>query len=290
MNPKDQAQRLRELTKDYPAGLILKHYRKRKPPKIIAVASGRGGVGKSFLALNISCFWALRGKHVMLVDADFTMGHLDYLLGFNPKFTIQHLIEGKAELDKILIDGPWGLKLIPGTAGINDSSSIHGNNTRALIPDLAMHNDWADILICDTTSGVGNPTMDIISGCDELLLVTTPETGSVMDLYGMIKFISGKLDQSAPRMRLIVNRIRNRNEGKRVASSLRATTGRFLGKGLNILGFVYSDPAVEEATRKHIPFIRHAPTSTASRAIEEIAFSLLNEWSDPLVKEETSAG
>lgn len=282
MKPSDQAQRLRELTKNAPAGLLVKHKRTRKPPRIICVASGRGGVGKSFLALNIACFWALRGKHTLLVDADFTMGHIDYLLGINPKFTIQHLLESNTDVEKIITDGPWGLKLIPGMAGINGTNKITPDSTRALIPDLAMHNDWTDILIADTTSGVSSPTVDVLCASNNIILVTTPETGSVMDLYGMIKFLHSKFKDATPRIRLIVNRVQNRNDGKRVAASLRSTTGRFLGRGIHILGFIPSDPAIEEATKKHIPFIRHAPTSQASRAIEEIAFSLLDEWSNPL--------
>ena len=288
MKQSDQAQRLRELTKDIPSGFFLKHKRTRKPPRIISVVSGRGGVGKSFLSLNIACFWALRGKKTLLVDADFTMGNLDYLLGFNPKFTIQHIMEGKSDFERTVVDGPWGLKLIPGMAGGNGSPQIPGNFAKEIIPDLALYDNWSDLLICDTSSGVSSPTMDVISNCDELLLITTPETGSVMDLYGMVKFLFEKFKGKTPRMRLIVNRVANRNDGKRVAISLRATVGRFLGKGLNILGFIPSDPAVEEATRKHIPFIRHAPTSAASRSIEEVAFGLLDEWSDPILKSESS--
>jgi len=283
MNENDQARRLRELTRDLPSGAFLRRLRKRPPPRIISIASGRGGVGKTFLALNLSLFWTLRGKKTLLVDADYSMGHVDYLLGLNPKFTIQHLIEQKVDYDSVLMDGPWGLRLIPGMAG-EISRLVPDNRIKELIPDIAMHDDWADFLVCDTTSGIGRPTYDILASSTDVLLITTPESASVMDLYSVIKYVSSHLEDRAPRMHVIINRLATRDEGRRVAASLRGVTGRFLGKGLNCIGMIPSDRDVEEASRKHIPFIRHSPISAASRAIEEVAFRLLDQWGDPLTK------
>lgn len=283
MNENDQARRLRELTRDLPSGTFIRRYRKRPPPRIISVASGRGGVGKTFLALNLSLFWSLRGKKTLLVDADYSMGHLDYLLGLNPKHTIQHLVEGKSDFDSVLVDGPWGLKLIPGMAG-DINLIVPENRIKELIPDIAMHDDWADFLVCDTTSGIARPTYDILTSSSDILLITTPESASVMDLYGVIKYIVRHLGDRSPRMHVIINRINTRDEGRRVAASLRSVTGRFLGKGLNCIGMIPSDSDVEEASRRHIPFIRFSPVSPASRAIEEIALRLLEQWSDPLNK------
>jgi len=284
-NMNDQAQRLRDMTREGVSGYFLRRLRKRQPPKIISVVSGRGGVGKTFLALNLSCIWALRGKRTILVDADFSMGHIDYLLGINPNHTIQHLIEGKAEFEACLAEGPWGLKVIPGMAG-DTSRFVSSRKITELVPDIALHDDWADLIVCDTTTGAGQPTLDIISSSNEIVLVTTPETASVMDLYGMIKVISGNDSAQRPRMRLIINRIREREEGRRIAASLRGVTGRFLGKGLDCTGFLPSDNDVEEASIRHVPFVRHSPKSPVSRLIEEIAFRLIDEWSDPLSKSE----
>lgn len=282
MSNLDQAHHLRELSKKLPSGVFLKHGRKRTPPRIVSVVSGRGGVGKSFLALNIACLWALKGKKILLVDADYTMGHLDYLLGLNPNYTIQHLIEGKSDFNSTALDGPWGLKLIPGMSGVNGNPNLPVHFSQDIVKDLSMHDDWADVLLCDTTSGVSAPTVDIVSNSDELLLVTTPESGSVMDMYGMIKFLYQKLGSKMPRMRLIVNRVASRRDGRRVAASLRGVMGRFLGKGIHCIGTIPFDSEIDQASRKHVPFIRHAPTNQASRAIEEIALTLLHEWSDPL--------
>ena len=283
MSISDQAQRLRDMAREGGAGFFLRRQRKRPIPKIISVVSGRGGVGKTFLALNLSCLWALRGKKTILVDADFSMGHVDYLLGLNPHNTIQHIIEGKAEYEACLVEGPWGLKVIPGMAG-DTSRFVSSRKITELIPDIALHDDWADLIVCDTTTGAGQSTMDIVFSSNEIVLVTTPETASVMDLYGMIKVISGNESAQRPRMRLIINRIKEREEGRRIAASLRSVTGRFLGKGLDCTGFIPSDDDVEEASRRHVPFVRHSPKSPAARVIEEIAFRLIDEWSDPLVK------
>ena len=212
------------------------------------------------------------------MDADYTMGHLDYLLGLNPKNTIQHIVEGKADFEKTVLNGPWGLKLIPGMSGLDGNPNIPRDFSRDIIRDLAMYSDWSDIMMCDTTSGASSPTMDVILNCDDLIMITTPETASVMDLYSMIKVVHQKMGDEIPRLRLIVNRTNSRDEGRRIASSLRGVIGRFLGKGIHFMGAIPSDPEVDHASRKHIPFIRHAPTSVASRTIEEIAFSLLNEW------------
>lgn len=279
----DQARRLRELARDIPSGAFLRRLRKRPPPRIVSLVSGRGGVGKTFLALNLSCFWALRGKHTLLVDADYSMGHIDYLLGMNPVRTIQHLIESKADFSEVVLDGPWGMKLIPGMAG-DITRGVSDNKLSGFIMDIAMHDDWADFLVCDTTSGASRPTFDTITSSTDLILVTTPETASVMDLYGMIKYISSHLEKDAPRMHLVINRISERDEGRRIAASLRGVTGRFLGKGLNCIGMIPSDNNVEEASRRHVPFIRHSPQSPTTRALEDIAFRLLDQWTDPLVK------
>ena len=116
--------------------------------------------------------------------------------------------------------------------------------SRDILNDLAMHDDWADILLCDTTSGASEPTVDIVSGSDELLLITTPESGSVMDMYGMIKILHQKLDNKMPRTRLIVNRTASREDGRRVASSVRGVMGRFLGKGIHYIGAIPVDPEI----------------------------------------------
>lgn len=278
----DQAHHLRELRKKLPSGVFLKHGRKRPPPRIVSVLSGRGGVGKSFIALNIACLWSLKAKKTLLIDADYTMGHLDYLLGLNPKNTIQHLIDGKSTFKQTVLDGPWDLKLIPGMSGINGNPNMPAHFSRDILNDLSMHDDWADIVLCDTTSGASEPTIDIVSNSDELLLITTPESSSVMDLYGMIKILHKKLGNQMPRTRLIVNRIESREDGRRVAASVRGVMGRFLGKGIHFIGAIPIDPEIDQASRKHIPFVRHSPTSKASRAIEEIALTLLREWADPL--------
>ena len=278
----DQAERLRQLTKDSPTGTFLKHGRTRKPPRIISVVSGRGGVGKSFFTLNIGCFWALKGKNTLLIDADYALGNLDYLLGLNPEYTIQHLITGKASYEKAVQDGPWGLKLVPGMAGLNGNPNLPGNFSNGIIRDLAMHDNWADILFCDTTSGISEPTVDIIQSSDEMILITTPETASVIDLFAMIKFLHQKLGDNIPRMRFVVNRVTSRDEGRKVAASLRSVIGRYLGKGIHYMGAIPADPQVDKASRKHIPFIRHAPTSPAARMMEDIAFMLLDEWDNPI--------
>lgn len=281
----DQAHHLRELTKGLASGSFILRARKKAPPKIIAVASGRGGVGKSFLALNFACIWASKRKNVILVDTDFAMGQLDYLLGFSPERTIQHIVEGKSSLEDTMLLGPWGMKLVPGMAGLNGSPNFPSNFARDLVPDIAMHDDWADIVLCDTASGVSAPTVDVISCCDEIILITTPETGSVMDLYGMIKFLHGKFGKNLPRLNLVVNRSASRADGRRVAKSIRDVTGRFLGQGLNFLGQIPSELAVEESVKKHTPLINHSPASIASRSINEMSEFLLAEWSDPLREE-----
>lgn len=285
INNSDQAERLRQLTKGTSSGTFLKHGRQRKPPRIISVVSGRGGVGKSFLTLNLGCFWALKGKKTLLVDADYALGNLDYMLGLNPAFTIQHLITGKASFEKAVLKGPWDLKLIPGMAGLNGNPNLSGNFSNGIIQDLAMHDNWADILLCDTTSGISEPTIDIIRNSDEMILVTTPETASIIDLFAMIKFISQKPGIDIPRMRFIVNRVSSRAEGRKVAASLRGVIGRYLGRGIHYIGAIPADPQVDKASRKHIPFIRFAPTSPAARMIEDIAFMLIDEWDSPLSAE-----
>lgn len=273
----DQATRLRQLvgdkteyktlvTEDNSASL-------RAGAKVLAVTSGKGGVGKTNITVNLAIALKRAGKKVLVIDADLGMANVDVVLGSRSHKHLLNLLEDGVELNNVLINGPYGVKYISGGSGIEKAIDFSMEQRQLLMQKLAACGSQADIILLDTGAGLGKNVMDFVLAADEVLLITTPEPTALTDAYAMMKAYS--MYAKEKNLRLIINRVYDEQESKDVAAKLKQTAERFLQMPIDCLGYVYEDSAVMRSVRRQTPFLVANANCTAAKCIEALAASLL---------------
>ena len=280
----DQAQRLRQLvggktefTADYRAAAAAvtgEAAESSKGARVIAVTSGKGGVGKTNLTVNLAIALGTAGQRVLVIDADLGMANVDVVLGSMSRKHLLNLMEDGTELSDVLMQGPYGVNYISGGSGIERVVDFTYEERQRLMQKLAGCGQLADIILIDTGAGLGKNVMDFILAADEVLLVTTPEPTALTDAYAVMKAYS--MYASHPNIRLVVNRVYDERESREVAAKLRQTSERFLNMQIDCLGYVFEDSAVMRSVRKQTPFLAAQPGSTAARCVQALANSLLS--------------
>lgn len=246
---------------------------KKDNARVIAITSGKGGVGKTNLAVNLAIGLQMAGKKTLLIDADVGMANVNVLIGSVTNRSILDLAADGIEVDDIIEDGVGGVKYISGVASIEATLETNVDNQKKIHAKLANCADIADFVIIDTGAGLNRYVIDFILAAHEVLLVTTPEPTAMADAYAIIKAY-GKYSKNR-RLKLVVNRVLDDSESKNVAEKLNQTTQKFLKMPISYLGYVYEDRAVIEAVRRQEPFLLLKPDAPASRCIKELVRSLV---------------
>lgn len=266
---KDQAERLRLIMKEKNEQM---EYH-RKVPRLIAISSGKGGVGKTNIAINLAIAFSEIGKKVVVMDADLGLANVNVVLGIVPKYNLYHVIKKHKKIRDIIMDTPYGIQIIAGASGFSQLANLDEVERITFVDglrDLA----YADYILIDTGPGVSQNVLSFLRAADEAIIVTTPEPTAITDAYGIIKSISTEVN--VPTIKLIVNRVRSIVEGKRVAERVITIAGQFLNMKVDNLGFIYEDNAVQRAVIKQSPFIKSSPNSKASQSIKHLMSRLAN--------------
>jgi len=261
---------------DHPARWTRPHVR------TVAIASGKGGVGKSNLAANLAVALGARGARVLLLDADLAQANLDLLLGVHPRFDVQHVLSGEKSLEEILVDGPKGVTLVPAGSGVPELAELDDYRLECLLRGLGTLEAGADLILIDVASGVSRQVLSFCLAADEVIVVTTPEMPAFSDAYAMIKRLRHRGLTGSPR--LVVNAAGSADEAEEVSHRLRLVARRFLKLELEPFGHVPFDPAVPRAVRLQEPVVTAFPQSAASLAYCALAERL---WSPPSGPDET---
>lgn len=244
------------------------HKKENKGPKIITVASGKGGVGKTSIAINLAIAFAKFGREVIVMDADLGLANVNIVLGVIPKFNLYNVLKGQKTLREIIVDTPQGIKIIAGASGFYQLANLEKEQKDNFVKSLE-ELDYADIVVVDTGAGVSDNVLSFVCAADEVIIVTTPEPTSITDAYGIIKSIAARSPNS--RLKLIVNRVSSVIEGKKVAERVINIANQFLNMRVENLGFVYEDELVRKAILRQQPFFFTDPKSRPSSCIEHIA-------------------
>lgn len=248
------------------------HVRRRHNTRIIAVSSGKGGVGKSNLVANLGIALAMRGKKVLVLDADLGLANIDVLLGINPKYNLQHLVDGKKTMREILVNGPHSIRIVPGGSGIPELANLNDDKQQKLIENFVELDNEADIALIDTGAGISKNVIAFILAAREAIIITTPEPTAITDAYGLIKVITQRdIDVD---IKLVTNMVSGEKESREIAGRIVMATRQFLNKRIEVLGYVASDPSVNASVRRQEPFILGYPGTRASKCIKQIAVSL----------------
>ncbi len=241
--------------------------------RIIAVTSGKGGVGKSNLTVNLALAFLAEGKKVLVIDADLGMANVDVLLGTSSKYNLLHLLDDDVVLDDVILKGPYGLRYISGGSGMEQAGEFTPAERSLLEEKLTGCGELADIILIDTGAGIGRNVLDFILAADEVVLVTTPEPTAMTDAYAVMKAYS--IYAAKPNMRIVVNRVYDEAESLEVAEKLRKTAERFLHMEIGSLGAIYEDRTMIQAVRQQKPILQAYPDSLAAKCIKAIARSIL---------------
>jgi flagellar biosynthesis protein FlhG len=262
----DQAHRLRQIVSSIRTD--------EEKTRVIAITSGKGGVGKSNCTLNLAIALCRAGKKVIVIDADVGFANIDVLLGMTSQKSLVNLFDCQTKIWDILQHGPDGLKFIAGGSGFQELLTLDDTQIRYVVSQLQELQGYADYMLIDTGAGLNPQTLRFILSADEAVVVTTPEPTSITDAYALIKLVSNR-NKELP-IRLIVNRVSTRDEGEQTAEKIRLVAERFLQVKVEALGSILDDPSVVKAVKLQVPFVTRYPDAKASRCIQQVAAHLLN--------------
>ncbi|MBR1572762.1 MAG: MinD/ParA family protein [Lachnospiraceae bacterium] len=267
----DQAEQLRNVIK-------LKNQNNIKSARVITITSGKGGVGKSNMAVNLATWFRAKGLRVIILDADFGLANVEVMFGTVPKYNLSDLIFGGKNIRDIITEGPNGIGFISGGSGIVGLNNLTKEQITYLVHNISSLNDLCDIIIIDTGAGVSDAVMEFVLASPEVLLVTTPEPSSLTDSYSLMKALYKHPNYIAngTNVHLISNKVTSESEGKAVYDKLNSVVEKFLGGKLDYIGMVPADATLEKAVRNQKVVSIEAPNAKSSKAFETIADNLIN--------------
>lgn len=272
---KDQAEKLRELaqkTKKDPECIVASP--ETKKAKVIAVTSGKGGVGKSNISANLSIILSQQGKRVALFDADLGLANIDVILGVTPNYNLTHVVSGGKNIKEVLVEGPAGLKVIAGGSGVHELAQLSLEQIDKLTSNLSILEEEMDLILVDTGAGLSKSVLNFVLAADEIIVVTMPEPTAIADAYGVIKAIFYHNQQA--KVNLLINRVINQKEAEKVAGRIMQVCNQFIGKEINWLGYVLEDSKITQAVRNQQPLVIMYPRCGASQCLQKIAAKMNN--------------
>lgn len=271
----DQAEQLREIMKrkkDGPVKSSPSAKQNQKMPdkaRIITVTSGKGGVGKTNLSVNMALAFARLGKKVTVMDADLGLANVNVMLNMIPKYNLYHVMKKQKTIREILVETEYGISIVAGASGFSQIANMGEDDRKDFISELETLSN-ADIIIIDTSAGVSSNVLDFIAAADDAVIITTPEPTAITDAYGIIKIIATEYDSLNVALKLVVNRARGAAQAKGVADRMINIAGQFLNLKLEYLGFIYDDQAVQHAVLRQKPFLVVDPKCKASICVQHI--------------------
>jgi flagellar biosynthesis protein FlhG len=235
----------------------------------MAVASGKGGVGKTNVAVNLAVALTRLKQRVGLIDADFGLGNVDVLLGLAPERNIGHLLAGEATLHDIVVSGPGGVRIVPASSGLQSLTSLSAAQRHVLGGAFDTLCRELDFVLIDTASGISDNVVETMLLAGRVMIVTSVEPAAIVDAYATVKVLNGVSPETE--IGIVVNSARTAEEASLTFRQLDVAANRFLGRGLHYYGFVSEDPAVRDAVLSQRPIVDHLPQSPASRCFRILA-------------------
>lgn len=243
--------------------------RQMKPVRVIAVTSGKGGVGKTNLSVNIGVAMAKAGRRVAILDADMGLANVDILLGMFPEFNLSHVLTGEKTLKEIMMTGPAGLKVIPASSGIQRMSDLSNVEQAGVIHAFSEIDNELDVLIVDTAAGISTTVVNFARACQEIIVVVCDEPTSLADAYAYIKLLNR--DYGLNRFHIITNMVQSAEHGQALFNKLSKVTDRYLDVALQFVGAVPQDEYLKKSVQKQTPVVEAFPQSKAALAIKNLA-------------------
>ncbi len=278
MSMKDPSNRVISLTRrrEERTGSSTKNTRRTRGSnaRVIAITSGKGGVGKTSIVGNLGYALTKLGKKVLIFDADLGLGNLDVLLGLAPKYNLSHVILGEKTIDEIIVEGPGKMKILPASSGIQELTNLTKDQKIQILTQLDILIDSVDVLFIDTAAGISSNVMDFNATAQEVVVVVSPEPTSITDAYALMKVLS--LKYSGKACKLMVNMVTRPEEGREVFRQLQLVTDRFLDINIEYLGYVLFDGKVTKGIKCQKVVSELYPETHASRCFTDISKKIFN--------------
>jgi flagellar biosynthesis protein FlhG len=253
---------------------------KQQMVKVIAVTGGKGGVGKTNVTLNLAMAMAQLGKKVLVLDADLGLANCDVMLGLRVEKNLSHVLSGEVELDSILIEGPFGIKIVPATSGTQSMTELKPVEHAGLIRAFSEMRTRFDVLLVDTAAGISDMVLSFSRASQDVLVVVCDEPSSITDAYALMKILSR--EHGVQRFRIVANMVRSLKEGQELFAKLSRVTDRFLDVTLELVATIPFDENVRKAARKQKAFVDAFPKTPASLAVRTLAARAV-QWPVPPV-------
>jgi flagellar biosynthesis protein FlhG len=277
----DQAAQLRQLknkgdNRDSESDMTEKTQDRRdhsdSPIRVIAITSGKGGVGKTNITANLAYFLSKMKKRIMIIDADMGLANIDLILGLTPKYNLYHVLKGEKTIADTMIEGPGGIKILPSASGIQEITELSKGQKLALLDELNAINETLDFVLIDTGAGIAGNVMYFNMAAKEIIVVTSPEPTSLTDAYAMIKILYRRYARK--RFRVLVNMVKDPAEGKEIFKRLSHATDHFLNITIEYLGYILYDEKLPEAVKRQKALAELHPYSPASKCLASLAEKL----------------
>jgi flagellar biosynthesis protein FlhG len=246
--------------------------------KVIAVTGGKGGVGKTNVTLGMAMSMARQGKKVMVLDADLGLANVDVMLGIRPKKNLGHVLAGECELKDAIVEGPYGIRIIPATSGTKSMVELSHAQHIGLIRAFGSLEEEMDVLLVDTAAGISDMVVSFARAAQDVVVVVCDEPTSITDAYALIKLLSR--EHQVPRFKIVANMVRSYREGRELFAKLTLVTERFLNVGIELVACIPLDDNVRQAVKKQKIIVEAFPRSPASLAISSLANKALT-WPIP---------
>lgn len=244
----------------------------QKPVRVIAVTSGKGGVGKTNLSVNLGVALAQQGRRVALLDADMGLANVDILLGLSPKYNLSHVLQGEKTLEDIMLEGPSGLKVIPASSGVQQMSELSTVEQAGVIHAFSEIDQNLDVLIVDTAAGISSSVVNFARACQEVIVVVCDEPTSLTDAYAYIKLLNR--DYGLNNFHIIANMVKSPQQGQQLFNKLTTVTDKYLDVTLSFIGAVPFDEYLRKSVQKQTPVLEAFPRSKAALAIRNLALKI----------------
>ena len=245
------------------------HRRRKSPARVIAVTSGKGGVGKTNIVANLGYVFTKMNQKVLILDADLGLGNLDVLLGLAPKYNLSHVIMGEKMLSETLVEGPGRMKILPASSGIQELTHLTHEQKIRILSELDELIDSVDVLFIDTAAGISSNVMDFNVSAHEIVVVVSPEPTSITDAYALMKVLS--LKYAEKRCKVVVNMVHNFQEGQEVFRQLNLVTNKFLDISLEYQGSILLDEKVTHGVKQQKIVSELFPDTRVSQCFTDLA-------------------
>lgn len=248
------------------------------PVQVIAVTGGKGGTGKTSIAVNLATAFAQAGRQAMLLDGDLGLANVDVLLGLTPRYTLEHVLTGERRLEEVILQTASNVRVIPAASGVARMAALAPTEQAAIIQAFSTLPGALDVLVVDTAAGIHESVLQFCQAAQQVLLVLRDEPTSLTDCYALIKLLSR--NHGVRHFRVVTNMTRNYGEGQSVFQRLQRVSDRYLDVVLEMVGDIPEDRFVKQAVQQQRPLMEAFPASAAARAFKHLA-SVASRWPLP---------